>query len=72
MARERPLASVAWFHGLVRRVELLRELPLQGRVVPEWHEETVREVVYRPFRVIYQIFDDRIEIITLNHTRELL
>jgi plasmid stabilization system protein ParE len=57
---------------LVVRVELLRDLPEQGRVVPEWHESSVREVSQKPYRIIYEVLEDRIEILTLSHFRQKL
>ena len=72
IAVDRPNAAVQWFDGLVERVELLKNAPEQGRVVPEWHEESVREIQYEPYRIVYEIFDDRIEIVTLSHMRQLL
>lgn len=52
IALDRPNTSLEWLEGLVRRVELLRDLPEQGRVVPEWHEPAVREILYEPYRII--------------------
>lgn len=72
IALDRPQTSLEWLDGLVRRVELLRDLPKQGRVVPEWHESSVREVFHEPYRVIYEIVEDRIEILTLSHFRQEL
>lgn len=72
IALDRPQTSLEWFDALVRRVELLRDLPDQGRVAPEWHESSVRELFHEPYRVIYEVFDDRIEILTLSHFRQEL
>jgi plasmid stabilization system protein ParE len=72
IALDRPQTSLEWFEGLVQRVELLRDLPEQGRVVPEWHEPSVREVSHEPYRVIYEVVDDRLEILTLSHFRQQL
>jgi plasmid stabilization system protein ParE len=72
MAVGRPQASFEWLEGLVRRVELLRDLAEQGRVVPEWHDPSVREVLHEPYRVIYEVFADHIEILTLSHFRQEL
>jgi plasmid stabilization system protein ParE len=72
IAVDRPHTSLAWLDGLVQRVDLLRELPEQGRVVPEWGDRTLREVLHEPYRVIYDVFDDRLEIITLSHFRQEL
>jgi plasmid stabilization system protein ParE len=72
IARDRPLATADWYDGLVRRIELLRDMPQQGRVVPEWYEESVREILWEPYRVIYEVFEDRVEILTLSHSRQQL
>jgi len=72
IALDRPRVSREWLDGLVHRVELLRDLPEQGRVVPEWHEASVREVFHEPYRVIYEVVEDRIEILTLSHFRQEL
>jgi plasmid stabilization system protein ParE len=64
--------AVEWLDGLIERVELLGRLPDQGRVVPEWGEESVREILYEPYRVIYEIFDDHVQILTLSHYRQEL
>lgn len=72
IALDRPQTSHEWLDGLVRRVELLRDLPEPGRVVREWHESSVREVLHEPYRVIYEVLEDRIEILTLSHFRQEL
>ena len=72
IALDRPQASVAWLEALVERVELLGELPEQGRVVPEWHESSVREVFHEPYRVMYEVTADRLEIIAMSHFRQEL
>ena len=71
-ALDHPLASIDWIDALVRHVELLRDCPEQGRVVPEWHDSSVREVLHEPYRVIYEVFEDRVEVLTLSHVRQKL
>jgi toxin ParE1/3/4 len=70
IAEDSPPASRAWLEGLIDRVELLCEFPKQGRLVPEWGEESLREVFHDPYRVVYEIFEDRVEILTLSHVRQ--
>lgn len=72
MAQDRPRAALEWLDGLVRRVELLRQLPEQGRIVPEWKEEGVREVFHEPYRILYEVVENRIEILTLSHMKQQL
>jgi len=70
--QDRPEAAERCLTGLLERVELLRTLPEQGRVVPEWDEPTVREILFDPYRVVYEVFPDRVEVITLSHFRQQL
>jgi len=72
IAEERPSAAAKWFDALVERIELLKKLPEQGRIVPEGGDPQVREVIHSPYRVIYQVLPDRVEILTRSHDRQLL
>jgi plasmid stabilization system protein ParE len=47
-------------------------LPRAARVVPEYRVEAVREVFERPYRIIYRIKADEIEVLTVMHYRQLL
>lgn len=69
---DRPLVSEEWLEGLIERVLLLQEFPNQGRIVPEWGQPDVREVLHPPYRVLYQVFPERVEILTLSHVRQEL
>lgn len=69
---DRPQAASDWLDGLLERVELLTELPEQGRVVPDWPDSPLRELIFDPVRVIYEVFDDHIVIHTLTHFRQQL
>jgi len=41
--------------------------PLSGRIVPEFEFGQLREVFERPYRIIYRIRPDRVDIITVVH-----
>ena len=53
-------------------IKSLPQYPNSGRVVPEFREETLREKIYKNYRIIYEVFPDRIEIITIRHSAMLL
>lgn len=57
---------------LLQRSQRLAIPPLSGRRLPEYPETDLREVLERPFRLIYQVKPDRIEIITIKHYRQRL
>jgi plasmid stabilization system protein ParE len=50
-------------------VEKLKSFPRIGRRVPEADEETIRELLYHNYRIIYRIRKDFVEIITVVHGR---
>ena len=53
-------------------VEHLELFPEMGRRVPELDELNVREIIYKGYRIIYQIKEEYLEIITVIHGSRLL
>ena len=43
---------------LVSKVDLLTNFPRIGRVVPEEHDDDIRELIIPPYRIIYRIMPD--------------
>ena len=72
IGRDRPRAAVEWLDGLEARLAALPRFPEQGRVVPEWYEPTVRELIYLRHRIIYEVHPEHVEVLTIRHTRQLL
>jgi len=72
LAAEAPQHADALIDRLTRRAELIGNFPYSGRTVPEYRQESVREVLERPYRIIYRIKADEVEIATVMHCRQLL
>ncbi|HLF87110.1 MAG TPA: type II toxin-antitoxin system RelE/ParE family toxin [Nitrospiria bacterium] len=53
-------------------VEHLESSPEMGRKVPEADDPMVRELIYKNYRIIYQIKERYLEIITVIHGSRLL
>jgi addiction module RelE/StbE family toxin len=53
-------------------VEHLELFPEMGRRVPESDDPSVRELIYKSYRIIYQIKEGHLEIITVLHGSKLL
>jgi ParE-like toxin of type II ParDE toxin-antitoxin system len=53
-------------------VERLRSFPESGRVVPELNRPEIREVIVRPYRVVYRIRPGAVEIATVFRASRLL
>jgi toxin ParE1/3/4 len=52
---------------LTRRSEQIAAFPLSGRMVSEYLDENIREVIDRPYRIIYRIHGDQIDILAVVH-----
>jgi toxin ParE1/3/4 len=57
---------------LTRRSEQIATFPLSGRTVPEYKNENIREVIERPYRIIYLIKVDQIDILAVVHSAQEL
>lgn len=54
IARDRPETAMIWLERILDAGASLAELPDRGRVVPEAAREDVRELIIRPYRLIYR------------------
>jgi len=53
--------------------DILETNPLAGPMVPELHNEAIRQLIRGSFRIIYHVVDDEIlEILTVHRTARLL
>ena len=43
-------------------------MPNMGRIVPEIGDESIRELIYRQYRIIYIVDDGSAEILTVYHS----
>lgn len=52
---------------LTRRSQQIADFPLSGRRVPEYDMDQVREVIEIPYRIIYHINPDQIDVLAVIH-----
>jgi toxin ParE1/3/4 len=50
---------------IVSKVDLLHSFPRAGRMVPEYREDRLRELIVSPYRIVYEIDDDLITLSVL-------
>ena len=53
---------------LVDKVEILETYPNMGRVVPEFENQKIRELIEGNYRIVYRTSSDRVEIIRVHHS----
>jgi addiction module RelE/StbE family toxin len=52
---------------ILAAVERLESFPESGRIVPEFRLTEIREVLVRPYRIVYRVGRDRVEVVTVVH-----
>jgi len=57
---------------ITRRSEQIAAQPLSGRKVPEYQTEDIRELIEKPYRIIYRIKADQIDVLAVIHGARLL
>ncbi|MCH8486834.1 MAG: type II toxin-antitoxin system RelE/ParE family toxin [Candidatus Cyclonatronum sp.] len=74
IARDNPEAAEKWALGIIDRTDQLAEQPESGRIVPEYNEPDLRELIAGNYRVIYRIRKEKgtIYIQTVRHVRQKL
>lgn len=72
IAQDAPLVAPQVVERLITRSRQIGEAPYAGRQVPEYRREDLREVLERPYRIIYRIRAERIDVIAVMHYRQLL
>lgn len=72
IAEDAPDRAIAMIDRITRRAMKVGTVPHSGRKVPEYALDDLREVLERPYRVIYRIKTDEIEVLTVMHYRQLL
>lgn len=69
IAQHNPDAAARLGYQLITRTEILVNFPEIGRVVPEFKQPNLRELIYRSYRVIYRLNkkEQRIDIVRFWH-----
>ncbi|MHA1285253.1 MAG: type II toxin-antitoxin system RelE/ParE family toxin [Promethearchaeota archaeon] len=58
--------------GIINKIEQLKQFPKLGRKFPERDDDNIREIIYKKYRIIYEIKENIIEILVIAHTSRLL
>ena len=65
-----PIYAADFVGRILKAPERLLAFPKLGRMVPEaGYRDDIREIFLSPYRIIYQLLADRIEVVTVLHGR---
>lgn len=60
-----PSRAETWIGELYSSGENLVTFPLRGRIVPEFNQENIRELLIENYRLVYRITTTSIEVLTV-------
>ena len=70
IARNSPQYALRVVDRLTRRSQQIADFPLSGRVVPEFEHGQIREVLEGPYRIIYYIKPDQVDVLAVIHAAQ--
>lgn len=71
VATDSPVYATQLVVRIDARTSQLEHFPESGRPAPEGAERNVREVFERPYRILYRLKEERVEILAVIHMRQL-
>jgi toxin ParE1/3/4 len=55
IARDNPERAMSFGYELISETDRLQDFPEFGRVVPEYRNQGIREILFRPYRMVYRV-----------------
>lgn len=70
ISEENPSAATHFRNKIINHVTQVAKFPESGRVVPEFQDENIREIIRKPYRIVYRINKKKIlvEIVRIWHS----
>ena len=72
IALDSTLYALQTVEKIIEKAESISQFPGKGRVVPEYERDDIREIFHHPYRIIYLIRNENIEILSVIHGARLL
>jgi toxin ParE1/3/4 len=72
IAEDNPLKAVEFIDFLISKSVTIEENPKIGRIVPEFSDPDIRELIIKSYRVVYRLGRNRIEILTVFEGHRLI
>jgi addiction module RelE/StbE family toxin len=67
IAQDSPVYAERMVDRLTRRSQQIGTFPCSGRSVPEYEMDQIREVIEGPYRIIYYVHADQIDVLAVLH-----
>ncbi len=72
IARDSSIYAKRMIDRITRRSEQIADFPMSGRKVREYEADDIREMIEKPYRIIYRIKPAQIDVLAIVHCAQLL
>ena len=72
ISQDAPENAKLFVKKVFEKVEYISDFPYAGRQVPEKGNKNLREILYNKYRIIYEIKEDILEVLTIIHQSRIL
>jgi addiction module RelE/StbE family toxin len=72
IAGDNPNKAIEFINFLIEKTDVIKENPKIGRVVPEFSNPILRELIVNNYRIVYRIDKSKIEILTVFEGHRLI
>ncbi|KKN37832.1 hypothetical protein LCGC14_0759410 [marine sediment metagenome] len=72
ISRDYPEKASEIVRGIIEKIEQLKQFPKLGRKFPDRDDERIREIIFKKYRIVYEIKEEIIEILVIAHGSKLL
>lgn len=67
IARDSVNYAASFVQEVMKAADSLKHFPERGQIVPEWEDATIRELLVRSYRLVYNASDKGVFILALIH-----
>ena len=67
IARDSEYYAAAFVREIKQAAESLGEMADRGQIVPEFEDASVRELLVRPYRLVYRLLPEEVTIVAVIH-----
>jgi toxin ParE1/3/4 len=73
IAQDSPRRADIFIREVITSANRLRDFPLSGRIIPDQHDPSLRELIYGNYRIMYEhhVQDNLVEIYAVLHSARL-
>jgi len=68
ISRHSPQYARSTVDKIFARTEMLEEFPQLGAEVPEYGDESLRELLEGLYRIVYRVYKDRVDVVAVVHS----